>query len=225
MLLTSAPGSAPASSPTKSPSPTSSPPSHHSHASAPTSKPSTPSLAPTPSATPPSPSSASSTSPPAPPPPITPTPSNAPTVTPSHRRQHTPLSGPSLSRSLPLPPPPHAGLSTVSLVWMVVTVFHEFGYALQRMLTKQDEGLVSGVQGIEWDAAELSSLFMEKWCYHKDTLMSIGKHYNTKKSIPESLCTDLLKNVELFRGLVGLHQICSCMQCTFLMGQKLPLIK
>ena len=51
--------------------------------------------------------------------------------------------------------------------WQVVTVFHEFGHALQRMLTKQDEVLVSGVQGIEWDAVELSSLFMEKWCYHK----------------------------------------------------------
>ncbi|KAK7832614.1 putative cytosolic oligopeptidase a [Quercus suber] len=50
--------------------------------------------------------------------------------------------------------------------WQVVIVFHEFGHALQRMLTKQDEGLVSGVQGIEWDAVELSSLFMEKWCYH-----------------------------------------------------------
>ena len=46
-------------------------------------------------------------------------PSNAPTGTPSHRRQHTPLSSPSLSRSLPLPPPPHAGLPMVPLVWMV----------------------------------------------------------------------------------------------------------
>ena len=51
--------------------------------------------------------------------------------------------------------------------WQVVTVFHEFGHALQHMLTKQDEGLVSGMQGIEWDAVELASQFMEKWCYDK----------------------------------------------------------
>ena len=49
----------------------------------------------------------------------------------------------------------------------VVTVFHEFGHSLQHMLTKQDESLVAGIQGIELDAAEFSSQFMEKWCYHK----------------------------------------------------------
>ncbi|KAI3704590.1 hypothetical protein L1987_74815 [Smallanthus sonchifolius] len=49
----------------------------------------------------------------------------------------------------------------------VKTVFHEFGHALQHMLTKQDEGLVSGIRGIEWDAIELPSQFMENWCYHR----------------------------------------------------------
>ncbi|KAF8411324.1 hypothetical protein HHK36_003871 [Tetracentron sinense] len=49
----------------------------------------------------------------------------------------------------------------------VETVFHEFGHALQHMLTKQDEGLVSGIRGIEWDAVELPSQFMENWCYQR----------------------------------------------------------
>jgi hypothetical protein len=49
----------------------------------------------------------------------------------------------------------------------VETVFHEFGHALQHMLTKQDEGLVSGIREIEWDAVELPSQFMENWCYHR----------------------------------------------------------
>ncbi|MED6218360.1 hypothetical protein PIB30_026052 [Stylosanthes scabra] len=49
----------------------------------------------------------------------------------------------------------------------VETVFHEFGHALQHMLTKQDEGLVAGIRGIEWDAVELPSQFMENWCYHR----------------------------------------------------------
>ena len=52
-------------------------------------------------------------------------------------------------------------------VLQVETVFHEFGHALQHMLTKQDEGLVSGIRGIEWDAVELPSQFMENWCYHR----------------------------------------------------------
>ncbi len=47
------------------------------------------------------------------------------------------------------------------------TVFHEFGHALQHMLTRQDEGLVAGIRGVEWDAVELPSQFMENWCYHK----------------------------------------------------------
>ena len=46
-------------------------------------------------------------------------------------------------------------------------MFHEFGHALQHMLTKQDEGLVAGIRGIEWDAVELPSQFMENWCYHR----------------------------------------------------------
>lgn len=49
----------------------------------------------------------------------------------------------------------------------VETVFHEFGHALQHMLTKQDDGLVAGIRGIEWDAVELPSQFMENWCYHR----------------------------------------------------------
>ncbi|RVX20062.1 putative cytosolic oligopeptidase A [Vitis vinifera] len=49
----------------------------------------------------------------------------------------------------------------------VETVFHEFGHALQHMLTKQDESLVSGSRGIEWDAVELASQFMENWCYQR----------------------------------------------------------
>ncbi|KAG8047923.1 hypothetical protein GUJ93_ZPchr0008g13219 [Zizania palustris] len=40
----------------------------------------------------------------------------------------------------------------------VETVFHEFGHALQHMLTKQDEGFVAGIRGIEWDAVELPSV-------------------------------------------------------------------
>ncbi|KAM3216905.1 hypothetical protein P3L10_026347 [Capsicum annuum] len=49
----------------------------------------------------------------------------------------------------------------------VENVFHEFGHALQHMLTKQDEGLVVAIRGIEWDAMELPSQVMQNWCYHR----------------------------------------------------------
>ncbi|KAI3933348.1 hypothetical protein MKW98_006707 [Papaver atlanticum] len=51
---------------------------------------------------------------------------------------------------------------------------HEFGHALQHMLTTEDEGLVFGIGGIEWDAVELPSQFMENWCLQRDSLMSLG---------------------------------------------------
>ena len=45
----------------------------------------------------------------------------------------------------------------------VETLFHECGHALQHMLTAVDEGLVAGIRGVEWDAVELPSQFMENW--------------------------------------------------------------
>ena len=69
----------------------------------------------------------------------------------------------------------------------VETLFHEFGHALQHMLTTQTCGLVSGINGVEWDAVELPSQFMENWCYHKATLQSIAKHYETGEVLPDEL--------------------------------------
>lgn len=89
----------------------------------------------------------------------------------------------------------------------VETVFHEFGHALQHMLTKQDEGLVAGIRGIEWDAVELPSQFMENWCYHRDTLMSIAKHYETGESLPEDVYLKLLAARTFRAGSLSLRQI------------------
>ncbi|KAM2729072.1 hypothetical protein EV1_000509 [Malus domestica] len=89
----------------------------------------------------------------------------------------------------------------------VETVFHEFGHALQHMLTKQDEGLVAGIRGIEWDAVELPSQFMENWCYHRDTLMSIAKHYETGETLPEETYLKLLAARTFRAGSLSLRQI------------------
>ena len=69
----------------------------------------------------------------------------------------------------------------------VETLFHEFGHALQGMLTTVDETNVAGVNGVEWDAVELPSQFMENWCYHKPTLMAMTQHVETGEPLPDDL--------------------------------------
>ncbi|XP_057528600.1 organellar oligopeptidase A, chloroplastic/mitochondrial [Amaranthus tricolor] len=89
----------------------------------------------------------------------------------------------------------------------VETVFHEFGHALQHMLTRHDEGLVAGIRGIEWDAVELPSQFMENWCYHRDTLMGIAKHYETGETLPEDVYKKLLAARTFRAGSLSLRQL------------------
>ncbi|KAL3721844.1 hypothetical protein ACJRO7_034221 [Eucalyptus globulus] len=79
----------------------------------------------------------------------------------------------------------------------VQTIFHEFGHALQHMLTKQDEGLVAGTKGIEGDAKELPSQFMENWCYH------------STESLPEDVYRKLLAAKTFRAGSLSLRQYAS----------------
>ena len=72
------------------------------------------------------------------------------------------------------------------------TLFHEFGHALQHMLTKINYGSISGTNGIEWDAIEMASKFMENWCYHKPTLRQITAHYKSGEPLPEVLIEKIL---------------------------------
>lgn len=74
----------------------------------------------------------------------------------------------------------------------VETIFHEFGHGLQHMLTKVDYLEASGINGVEWDAVELPSQFMENWCYHKKTLMNMAKHYESGEQLPDKLYQNLL---------------------------------
>lgn len=69
----------------------------------------------------------------------------------------------------------------------VETLFHEFGHGLQHMLTTVDEADASGINGVEWDAVELPSQFMENWCYHKPTLLGMTAHYETGEPLPDEL--------------------------------------
>ncbi len=67
------------------------------------------------------------------------------------------------------------------------TLFHEFGHGLQHMLTVIDDADAAGINGVEWDAVELPSQFMENWCYHRPTLLGIAKHFETGETLPDEL--------------------------------------
>ena len=89
----------------------------------------------------------------------------------------------------------------------VETLFHEAGHCLQHMLTEQREGLVAGIRGIEWDAVELPSQFMENFCYDRKTLFSFAKHYETEEPLPEDLYQKLLAARTYRSGTMTLRQL------------------
>ncbi len=69
----------------------------------------------------------------------------------------------------------------------VETLFHEFGHGLQHMLTTVDYPDAAGITGIEWDAVELPSQFMENWCYHRPALLEMTSHIETGEPLPDEL--------------------------------------
>ncbi|MCW4012588.1 MAG: M3 family metallopeptidase, partial [Candidatus Bathyarchaeota archaeon] len=75
----------------------------------------------------------------------------------------------------------------------VTTLFHEFGHCLQGMLTTVDYADVSGINGVEWDAVEICSQFMENWCYHEPTLRTISGHWETDEPLPDHYIEKLQK--------------------------------
>ena len=83
--------------------------------------------------------------------------------------------------------PPVDGRAALLRFAEVETLFHEFGHALQHMLTVIDYGMAAGINGVEWDAVELPSQFMENWCYHKETLLGLSAHIDTGAPISEQL--------------------------------------
>lgn len=89
----------------------------------------------------------------------------------------------------------------------VTTLFHEFGHGLQGMLTKIDYTDVSGINGVEWDAVETASQFMENWCYHKPILRSISGHWETGDPLPDDLVEKLLDSKVYMAASAMLRQL------------------
>jgi len=88
------------------------------------------------------------------------------------------------------------------------TLFHEFGHALQHVMTTQDDAAVSGISGVEWDAVEIASQFMEYWIhFDKKTLYSFAKHWQTGAPLPEEDYKRLLKVHDFRAGTVMTSQV------------------
>jgi oligopeptidase A len=89
----------------------------------------------------------------------------------------------------------------------VLTLFHEFGHGLQHLLTRVDVAAVSGIHGVEWDAVELPSQFMENWCYTRETLQSFARHWQTGAPLPDELLRKLQASRTFHAGLATVRQL------------------
>ena len=89
----------------------------------------------------------------------------------------------------------------------VITLFHEFGHGLHHLLTKVEDLGVSGISGVEWDAVELPSQFMENFCWEWDVLQDMTRHAETGEKLPRALFDKMLAAKNFQSGLQTLRQI------------------
>ncbi len=89
----------------------------------------------------------------------------------------------------------------------VTTLFHEFGHGLHHMLTQVNEHDVSGISGVEWDAVELPSQFMENFCWEWSVLEHMTAHVDTGAPLPRALFDKMLAARNFQSGMQTLRQI------------------
>ncbi|MDR4516389.1 MAG: M3 family metallopeptidase [Nitrosomonas sp.] len=89
----------------------------------------------------------------------------------------------------------------------VIVLFHEFGHGLHHLLTQVDDLNVSGIGGVEWDAVELPSQFMENFCWEWDVLAEMSRHVNTGESLPKELFDKMLAAKNFQSGMQMVRQI------------------
>ncbi len=89
----------------------------------------------------------------------------------------------------------------------VTTLFHEFGHGLHHLLTQVNERDVAGISGVEWDAVELPSQFMENFCWEWDVLKHMTAHVDTGEPLPRTLFDKMLAGKNFQSGLQTLRQI------------------
>ncbi len=89
----------------------------------------------------------------------------------------------------------------------VITLFHESGHALHHMLTQVEEKDVSGINGVEWDAVELPSQFMENFCWEWEVLRHMTAHVDTGEPLPRALFDKMVAAKNFQAGMQTLRQV------------------
>jgi oligopeptidase A len=89
----------------------------------------------------------------------------------------------------------------------VNTLFHEFGHGLHQLLTQVDELGVAGINGVEWDAVELPSQFMENFCWEWDVVAPMTRHVETGERIPRALFERMLQAKNFQSGMQFVRQL------------------
>ena len=89
----------------------------------------------------------------------------------------------------------------------VITLFHEFGHGLHHMLTEVNDYSVSGIKGVEWDAVELPSQFMENFCWEWDVLRHMTQHVETGAQLPRDLFDKMVAAKNFQAGMQTVRQI------------------
>ena len=99
--------------------------------------------------------------------------------------------------------PPAGGKPALFTHNEVITLFHEFGHGLHHMMTQIEYLGISGISGVEWDAVELPSQFMENWCWQREALDMFAAHYKTGEKIPDALF-DKMQAARHFQTAMGM---------------------
>jgi oligopeptidase A len=103
--------------------------------------------------------------------------------------------------------PPAGGMPSLLTHDDVITLFHEFGHGLHHLLTEVDYPSASGIAGVEWDAVELPSQFMENFCWHRGTLDLFARHWQTGEPLPGDLFRRMTAARHFHAGLYLVRQL------------------
>jgi len=89
----------------------------------------------------------------------------------------------------------------------VVTLFHEMGHAIHHLLSDVNENEVSGVNGVEWDAVEFPSQFLENFAYEPEVLKLFAKHHQTQEVLPDAMIEKLVESKNFLSAMGMLRQL------------------
>jgi len=103
--------------------------------------------------------------------------------------------------------PPSDGRPSLLTHDDVLTLFHEFGHGLHHLLTEVDWPGVGGISGVEWDAVELPSQFMENFGWQRQALDSFARHWQTGEALPDDLFAKMTAARHFHAGLFLVRQL------------------